>query len=129
MSGTAPVTADDEHSDTGAPLHTGAAPALEALHRAMRIASRRTIRSSRISIRRCYGNATINGRGCHRNGRRCPSATGANRMRLRLELRADLAALVCGAVHVDVQIAGLECRVLLVVQLRALGHAPAAVRA
>ena len=56
--------------------------------------------------------------------RRRPSATGANRMRLRLELRADLAALVCGAVHVDVQIAGLECRVLLVVQLRALRHAP-----
>ena len=38
--------------------------------------------------------------------------------RLRLELPADLTALMLGAVHIDVEIAGLERRILRVGQLR-----------
>jgi hypothetical protein len=108
-----------------------------ALHGA-RVRFRR--RGTRLSgsgmlIHRVDGNATIGACGCHRRRSRWPvppasieaglvGIPGRARRVLRLELRADLATLVLGTVHVDVKIAGLESRILLVGQLRALGHRP-----
>src|SRR5437870_10526481 len=46
---------------------------------------------------------------------------------LRLELPADLTALMLGAVHVDVEIAGLERRILRVGQLRSGRDGPSIV--
>ncbi len=46
-----------------------------------------------------------------------------------LQLRPDLPRLVLRAMHIHIQIAGLETRVLLIRELRTRGDGPHAVRA
>src|SRR5580658_1789373 len=56
------------------------------------------------------------------------SALGSRRIQSGLQLRANLAGLVLGTVHIHIEIAGLEARVLFVGQLGTRGHHPHTLR-
>src|SRR5207245_8857336 len=81
--------------------------------------ARRCRRLPEVALAPILGEPRLRHRACRAGRRRLASLLHRSRVarpgRLRLELPADLTALVLGAVHVDVEIAGLERRIRRVV--------------